>query len=111
MHASTEIFGQIESRWAKGSIPSTPAFFYRTAYQWECAKVDDLESFYRQTHESKPYATVLLTSYTLAGKTMLVAHYESPTEACHRIWSPDATGSLRQVYSSPVESTEFAKAA
>jgi hypothetical protein len=34
---------------------------------------------------------------------MLVAHYESASETCHRIWSVESGRKLRTIYNAPVE--------
>ncbi|HSU69616.1 MAG TPA: hypothetical protein VLJ39_22215 [Tepidisphaeraceae bacterium] len=108
---SGEIFAYVPRWWKENSVASAPAFFYRTAEEWKQAPAADLQSFQEQVQSRRPFATVLLTSYAVGSRTMLVAHYESANEACHQVWSVQPDGSLAGVYRSPVESTDFAKAA
>ena len=103
MHPSSEIFARIESLWLASAISSTPAFFSHTNEIWAQVPATDLETFYRHISDADPRATTILTSYSVGGKPMLVAHYESSSETCHRVWSVESGRKLRTIYNAPVE--------
>ena len=105
MHPSSAIFAEIQSLWAGSTIKQTPTFFSLSKTVWEQVPASDLESFYRHIRDTNPRATTIVTAYSVGAKPMLVAHYESPSNTCHRIWSIEPDQTLRTVYSSPVEST------
>ena len=105
MHPSSEIFAGIESLWLKSGIANTPAFFSFSHDTWEQIPVTDLEAFYRHIRDANPWATTILTSYSVGGKPMLVAHYESASDTCHRVWSVESGSKLRTIYNAPVEYT------
>jgi len=103
MHPSSEIFAHIESLWPDNAITDKPVFFSFSHDAWNKVPVSDLEAFYRHIRDAGPRATTILTSYSVGGKPMLVAHYESVSETCHRIWSVESGRKLRTIYSAPVD--------
>jgi hypothetical protein len=103
MHPSSEIFAQIESLWPGTTIINTPVFFSLSKKAWNKVPVTDLETFYRHIRNAGPRATTILTSYSVGGKPMLVAHYESASETCHRVWSVGEGHKLHTIYSAPIE--------
>jgi hypothetical protein len=102
MHPSTSIFAQIQTLWLGNAIADLPAFFSLKADEWERVSVSDLEKFYQHIRAASPRATAILTSYSVGLQRMLVAHYESPTDTCHRVWAVQESGKLAPVYESPV---------
>jgi hypothetical protein len=111
MHPSAEIFDRIQSTYVHGTAHAAPLFFCRTADVWEQIAATDLESFYRHVHGGRFQATVILTPYSVGQRSMLVAHFESLTEAAHRIWSVGPDGQLKPMYESPVESRRYFRSA
>jgi hypothetical protein len=107
MHTSAEMFDRIQTLYVRATAPPMPMFFCRAADAWDRVAADDLESFYRHVHGGRFQATVILTPYSVGQRSMLVAHYESPTEAAHRIWSVGPDGQLKPIYESPVESRRY----
>ena len=105
VHPSIAIFNEIQSFWPDRTIKTTPAFFSLAEDVWDQVPATDLESFYCHIRDANPRATTIVTAYSVGAKPMLVAHYESPSNTCHRIWSIEPDQTLRTVYSSPVEST------
>jgi hypothetical protein len=102
MHPSSKIFATIQSLWLDDAITNLPAFFSLAENKWEQIAVADLEKFYQHIREACPGATAILTSYSVGTKRMLVAHYESSTDTCHRVWTIQDSGKLITVYESPV---------
>jgi hypothetical protein len=102
MHPSSKIFATIQSLWLDDAITNLPAFFSLAENKWERIAVADLEKFYQHICEASPGATAILTSYSVGTKRMLVAHYESSTDTCHRVWTIQDSGKLITVYESPV---------
>jgi hypothetical protein len=105
MHPSRAVFNEIRSLWKKHAIDELPAFFVLTYDQWERVHADDLEAFYESARRIGAQATALLTSYSVGDKTMLIAHYESPIDTCHQVWSIGEGNGLADAYRSPIQMT------
>jgi hypothetical protein len=103
MHPSSEIFARIQSLWPDSDLIDTPVFFSLADETWQQVLVTDLEAFYCHIRDNCPRATTIVTSYSVGGKPMLVAHYESASETCHRVWSVESDRKLRMIYDAPVE--------
>jgi hypothetical protein len=108
MHPSSKIFAHIQSLWLDEAIANFPAFFSFAENKWTRVAVTDLEKFYQHIGQAAPEATAILTSYSVGTKRMLVAHYESTTDTCHRVWTIQDSGKLITVYESPIGRTRKA---